>query len=266
MPVTTATTTTAAVTTSVITIEVIDRDGARHEVPWEEDQVLMEALRDNDLPVLASCGGSASCATCHVFVPEDIYRTLPDRSEDEVDLVEEAPGYRPESSRLSCQIRHDARLEGMTVILAPTRTDASPDAWRTATDAPAPVVGASVRDGSADHGLAQFHEEQDRSKEAAHPGQDDRPCPVAVLPETDRGEYQGDRAGDRHRRADDQGGSAARHHQAAVEPEEDPAKEHEPEQGRSDGPPAEHRCWHAAPPGFAGPEDRPAAPLPDAEA
>lgn len=104
---------------SVITIDVIDRDGDRHQVPWEEDQVLMEALRDNDLPVLASCGGSASCATCHVFLPEEICATLPERSEDEAELVEEAPGYRPTQSRLSCQIHHAERLGGMTVILAP---------------------------------------------------------------------------------------------------------------------------------------------------
>ncbi|SDB79803.1 ferredoxin, 2Fe-2S [Raineyella antarctica] len=104
---------------SVITIDVIDREGSRHEVPWEQDQVLMEALRDNDLPVLASCGGSASCATCHVFLPEDVYPTLPERSEDEIELVEEAPGFRPTQSRLSCQVHYADRFDGMTVTLAP---------------------------------------------------------------------------------------------------------------------------------------------------
>lgn len=104
---------------SVITIDVIDREGSRHQVPWEEDQVLMEALRDNDLPVLASCGGSASCATCHVFLPEDVIAVLPERSEDELELVEEAPGYRPAQSRLSCQVRHAAGFDGITVTLAP---------------------------------------------------------------------------------------------------------------------------------------------------
>ncbi len=103
----------------VITIDVIDREGSLHQVPWEDDQVLMEALRDNDLPVLASCGGSSSCATCHVFLPEEVVATLPERSEDELELVEEAPGYRPEQSRLSCQVQHAGRLEGITVTLAP---------------------------------------------------------------------------------------------------------------------------------------------------
>lgn len=102
-----------------ININVIDREGTEHVVPWEDDQVLMEALRDNDMPVLASCGGNASCATCHVFVPEEIYPTLPERSEDEIELVEEAEGFRPTQSRLSCQIKFDERFSGMTVELAP---------------------------------------------------------------------------------------------------------------------------------------------------
>lgn len=50
----------------------------------------MEALRDNDLPVLASCGGTASCATCHVFLDKEVFDTLGERSEDELELLVEA--------------------------------------------------------------------------------------------------------------------------------------------------------------------------------
>lgn len=102
-----------------IKIDVVDRDGTHHDIPWEDDQVLMEALRDNDMPVLASCGGNASCATCHVFLAEDIVETLPERSEDEQELVEEALGYQPTRSRLSCQIPFDERFDGITVEIAP---------------------------------------------------------------------------------------------------------------------------------------------------
>ena len=101
------------------TITVIDRVGQQHSIEWEEDQALMEALRDNDMEVLASCGGTASCATCHVFVPEEILPSLGDRSEDEIDLLNDAEGYRPAQSRLSCQVPFEARLDGLTVELAP---------------------------------------------------------------------------------------------------------------------------------------------------
>lgn len=98
---------------------VIDRDGASHDLEWEADQTLMEALRDNDLPVLASCGGTASCATCHVFLAKDVFDTLPERSEDEVELLVEAEGYRECGSRLSCQLDFSQELNGVTVTLAP---------------------------------------------------------------------------------------------------------------------------------------------------
>lgn len=103
-----------------ITINATDREGVLHRVQWDDDQVLMEALRDNgELPVLASCGGTASCATCHVFLPESLVAELGERSEDEQELVEEAEGYRPTQSRLSCQVKFDPSYEDLAVELAP---------------------------------------------------------------------------------------------------------------------------------------------------
>ncbi|WP_336714774.1 2Fe-2S iron-sulfur cluster-binding protein [Arthrobacter sp. USHLN218] len=101
------------------TLNVIDRDGQRQAVEWEPEQSLMEALRDNDLPVLASCGGTASCATCHVFLDGDIVASLGERSEDEAELLVDAEGFREDCSRLSCQVGFEERLDGITVTLAP---------------------------------------------------------------------------------------------------------------------------------------------------
>jgi ferredoxin, 2Fe-2S len=100
-------------------IIAVDRDGAEHYLPWETDQTLMEVLRDNDLPVLASCGGTASCATCHVFLDEAVVEQLGERSEDELELLVEAEGYRECGSRLSCQVGHHPALDGIRVELAP---------------------------------------------------------------------------------------------------------------------------------------------------
>jgi 2Fe-2S ferredoxin len=99
-------------------LTVVDREGATHDLEWEPDQSMMEALRDNDLPVLASCGGTASCATCHVFLEQDVFDTLEDRSEDELELLAEAEG-RECGSRLSCQVGFSRDLNGVTVTLAP---------------------------------------------------------------------------------------------------------------------------------------------------
>ena len=100
-------------------INVIDRDGGQHAIDWETDQSLMEALRDNDLPVLASCGGTSSCATCHVFLDAKVVDALGAPEEDELELLQEAEAYRAEASRLSCQISHCESLDGTTVTLAP---------------------------------------------------------------------------------------------------------------------------------------------------
>ena len=101
------------------TLTVVDREGATHDLEWEPDQSMMEALRDNDLPVLASCGGTASCATCHVFLEQEVFNTLEERSDDELELLVEAEGYRECGSRLSCQVRFSRELNGVTVTLAP---------------------------------------------------------------------------------------------------------------------------------------------------
>lgn len=80
---------------------------------------LMEALRDTaGLDVAAICGGSCSCATCHVYVASAWLEKLPAQQPDELELVEFLDAYR-ETSRLSCQIPVTDELDGLEVELAP---------------------------------------------------------------------------------------------------------------------------------------------------
>lgn len=99
---------------------VIDRDGDQRALEWTTDHAsLMELLRDNDLPILASCGGTASCATCHVYLEPAIVARLGERGDDERELLEECTAFDERSSRLSCQITRTRQLDGSTVTLAP---------------------------------------------------------------------------------------------------------------------------------------------------
>lgn len=79
----------------------------------------MEAIRDNGFDqLLALCGGSCSCATCHVFIrqgPGDI--SLAPQG-DESDLLDSS-SHRTENSRLSCQITLTDAHDGMVVQIAP---------------------------------------------------------------------------------------------------------------------------------------------------
>lgn len=98
---------------------VTDREGAGHKLLWEPGDSLMEVIRDNDLPVLASCGGNCACATCHIYVEPEQGGRLVDRSVDETDMLHETDVFKHEKSRLACQIRFSSELDGLKVRLAP---------------------------------------------------------------------------------------------------------------------------------------------------
>ncbi|HYC03822.1 MAG TPA: 2Fe-2S iron-sulfur cluster-binding protein [Azospirillaceae bacterium] len=100
-------------------LTVIDREGGAHQLQGDTDVSVMENIRDNDLPILASCGGSCACATCHVYVDPAWAGKLAAPSLDELDLVSQSSYYREGQSRLSCQIQFSAALDGLTVTLAP---------------------------------------------------------------------------------------------------------------------------------------------------
>ncbi len=101
------------------TITCIDRDGGEHVFEGETGLSLMENLKDNDMEVEAVCGGCCACATCHVYVDAAWLAKLEPPDEEEVDLVQDAPGYDKPASRLSCQIEYSDALDGIRVTLAP---------------------------------------------------------------------------------------------------------------------------------------------------
>jgi 2Fe-2S ferredoxin len=75
---------------------------------------MMEAAVANNVPrVIGECGGSLSCATCHVYVdPAWADRVgQPERFED--GMLDVAEAERRETSRLSCQIKASPSLDGL---------------------------------------------------------------------------------------------------------------------------------------------------------
>jgi 2Fe-2S ferredoxin len=95
-----------------------DRKGAVHEVEGTLGWTVMEALRDAGLPVAAECGGACACATCHVYVAEEWFAKLNPPSPEELDMLDMAVAVES-NSRLSCQLRCEAALDGITVTIAP---------------------------------------------------------------------------------------------------------------------------------------------------
>ena len=92
-------------------------DSKTHTIDIQNGLSVMEGAVQNDIPGIdADCGGSMSCATCHVYVKEDWYNKLPKKEMGEDDMLDQA--YEPNSrSRLSCQIMVSDQLDGLTVYM-----------------------------------------------------------------------------------------------------------------------------------------------------
>lgn len=77
----------------------------------------MEGAVENDVPgIVAECGGSCSCATCHVYVDPQWLGHLGPPSTHETDMLGCVEDQR-ENSRLSCQIQVSDELDGLVVRL-----------------------------------------------------------------------------------------------------------------------------------------------------
>jgi len=98
---------------------VTTREGEERTLDSPAGMTVMEVIRDAGVhELLALCGGSCSCATCHVYVKGGPVGALPPMSSDENDLLE-GSSHRQETSRLSCQIQLSANLDGLRVTIAP---------------------------------------------------------------------------------------------------------------------------------------------------
>ena len=92
-------------------------EGSSKTIEVENGLSVMEGAVQNDVPGIdADCGGSMACATCHVYVKDDWYDKLDEKSEGEDDMIDQA--YEPKkNSRLSCQITVSDKIEGLVVHL-----------------------------------------------------------------------------------------------------------------------------------------------------
>jgi ferredoxin len=97
---------------ALIKFNVENRDGSVQELEIPDDMSLslMEALKASEYNILATCGGMALCATCHVQVKEGL-ANLPAMADEEMDMLDTLPDAHHDS-RLACQIRINNLIEG----------------------------------------------------------------------------------------------------------------------------------------------------------
>ena len=98
-------------------ITYVEHSGKEHAIDVQNGLTVMEGAVQNDIPGIdADCGGSMACATCHVYVKDEWYNKLDEKTEGEDDMIDQA--YDPKkNSRLSCQITVSEKIEGLVVRL-----------------------------------------------------------------------------------------------------------------------------------------------------
>jgi 2Fe-2S ferredoxin len=95
------------------------RSGKTIEVVGKDNVPLMKLIRRAGIEELvAQCGGTCSCATCHVYLTLPPGAFVLPAGPSENHMLASATD-RTITSRLSCQVRFDASLDGMHVVIAP---------------------------------------------------------------------------------------------------------------------------------------------------
>jgi len=103
-------------------IRFIQADGSSRELNTPDGTSVMQAAMGAGLQgIVAECGGSAMCATCHVYVDEAWADRLPAALANELEMLECTASERLPTSRLSCQIKMSAALDGIVLRLPATQ-------------------------------------------------------------------------------------------------------------------------------------------------
>lgn len=99
-------------------ITFIEASGQSTTLNLPEGWSLMQGATANGVDgIVGECGGSCACATCHCYVDELLAGVLPPPSQSELDMLENVAAERRPNSRLACQIKASAALEGGVVTL-----------------------------------------------------------------------------------------------------------------------------------------------------
>jgi 2Fe-2S ferredoxin len=102
----------------MVQITYIERSGKAVTVSVAEGRSLMQGATANGVDgILAECGGSCACGTCHCYVEAARLSELPEPTDAELAMLDTVAAERRPNSRLSCQIKASAALDGLVLTL-----------------------------------------------------------------------------------------------------------------------------------------------------
>jgi 2Fe-2S ferredoxin len=103
-------------------ITFVEANGTSATLSVPDGWSLMQAATANGVDgILGECGGSCACATCHCYVDDLLMAVLAPPEAGELDMLANVAAERKHNSRLSCQIKASAAMEGGTVHLPETQ-------------------------------------------------------------------------------------------------------------------------------------------------
>lgn len=97
-------------------ITFIHPDGKEQVCEAPDGLSVLEVAHRNMIDLEGACEGSMACSTCHVIIDEEWYPKLEEPEEEEEDMLDLTFGLK-RTSRLGCQIRMSADLDGLIIKL-----------------------------------------------------------------------------------------------------------------------------------------------------
>ncbi len=100
------------------TVTLIAHSGEITSIDGPSGHSVMQMATERGVAgIVGECGGSAMCATCHVYVDDAWAERLPAPLATELEMLECTASERRPQSRLSCQIKLVPELDGLVLRL-----------------------------------------------------------------------------------------------------------------------------------------------------
>ena len=94
----------------------IQANGGQYDAEAAVGQTLLQAADENGIDgFFAECGGSCTCGTCHCYIDPAQWALLPAPEQTELEMLDFVADERRPTSRLACQIKVTAQLDGLRV-------------------------------------------------------------------------------------------------------------------------------------------------------